>query len=274
MDFITIRVTCQDSLSDYLMSLLFEIGFDAFQELEDGFEGSCEEHVFDANQVSGLLSSFSDVSFELKEQEKVNWNEEWEKNYDPIIIGDQCIVRASFHEPRPEFDYEIIVTPKMSFGTGHHATTYQILAYQMTLDHEGKQVLDVGTGTGVLAIMAQKRGAKHLVATDIDDWCIENSTENFELNGVKNYALHQYEIEELEHNEFDIIIANINKNVLLDQLGQYATRLKTHGKLILSGFYQEDMADLITTASKHALEKIDHSVKDNWAMLVLSKQSI
>ena len=274
MAFITIRVTCQESLRDYLTALLFEIGFDAFQELSDGFEGSCEEGTFDLQQVQEMLQPFEDVTYEVKEQEKVNWNEEWEKNYDPIIIGNRCIVRASLQSPRPEFEYEIIVTPKMSFGTGHHATTHQILAFQMTLDHQRKNVLDVGTGTGVLAIMAQKRGAGKVVATDIDDWCIENSTENFELNDVTNYSLHKVEIEDLEQHEFDIIIANINKNVLLNQIGHYSVRLKTEGKLILSGFYQEDIVDLVSAASKHALKKIDHSVKDNWAMLVLSKQSV
>jgi len=148
MDFITVKVTCPADFTDFLISELFEIGFDSFQELEEGFEGSCEESKFDKSKLEEILISYSEVSFTIKEQEKINWNEEWEKNYDPIIIEDKCIVRASFHEPRPDFSYEIVVTPKMSFGTGHHATTYQVLAYQMDLDHVGKKVLDVGTGTG------------------------------------------------------------------------------------------------------------------------------
>ena len=270
MNFITIQVECPEVLRDYLISVLFEIGFDSFQELEDGFEGSCLETDFDQQKVSEVLSSFENIRYQIKDQEKVNWNKEWEKNYDPIVIEDRCIIRASFHQPGPEFEYELIVTPKMSFGTGHHATTYQVLAYQMHLDHMGKKVLDVGTGTGVLAIMAEKRGAKELVATDIDDWCIENSEENFQLNGVSNYQLHQTEIGGIKETDFDIVIANINKNVLLEQISSYAQKLKPGGELLLSGFYESDIPDLIAEAGKYNLRKKHKSVKDNWAMLVLS----
>ena len=274
MDFITIQVNCPETLKDYLISVLFEIGFDSFQELDNGFEGSCNEAEYKEDKVKAILSQFPDISFSIKEQEKINWNKEWEKNYDPIIVDDKCIVRASFHQPRPEFDYEIIVTPKMSFGTGHHATTYQILAYQMMADHQNKSVLDVGTGTGILAIMANKKGATTIVATDIDDWCIENSAENFELNQISNYALYKTEIQSLKESEFDIVIANINKNVLLEQISEYAVKLKDGGELILSGFYEQDLPDLLYVAGKNELTKKSESVKDNWAMLVLSKQSI
>ena len=225
-----------------------------------GFEGSCPESVFDQQKVDQALSPFEGIHYHIKDQEKVNWNEEWEKNYDPIVIEGKCIIRASFHSPRPEYDYELIVTPKMSFGTGHHATTYQIVAYQMQLDHVGKRVLDVGTGTGILAIMAHKRGATSLVATDIDDWCIENSSENFGLNGC-TCELHKTDIEGLEASGFDIIIANINKNVLLLQIGVYAEKLTAGGELILSGFYQDDIPDLIHEAGKYGLRKKHDSVK-------------
>lgn len=274
MEFISVQVICPEQLRDYLISELFEIGFDSFQELEDGFEGSCGEINFKSKEAQKILIQFPTVSFKIKEQEKINWNKEWEKNYDPIIIEEKCIVRASFHEPSPAFEYEIIVTPKMSFGTGHHATTYQILAYQMELGHEGKRVLDVGTGTGILAIMANKRGAKELVVTDIDEWCIENSTENFELNKLSNYKIYQSEIEQLGENDFDIIIANINKNVLLDQIGAYSNKMKVGATLILSGFYKEDIADLTAKSQEHFLIKKKETVKDNWAMLVLTKQTV
>lgn len=274
MSFITIQVSCPEVLRDYLISELFEIGFDSFQELDNGFEGSCEEAEYKEEEVKFIFSQFPNLNYQIKEQEKVNWNKEWEKNYDPIIVDNKCIVRASFHNPKPEFDYEIIVTPKMSFGTGHHATTSQILAYQMELDHQKKSVLDVGTGTGILAIMAYKRGATSIVATDIDEWCIENSTENFGLNDVSNYSLYKTEIHKLEETGFDIVIANINKNILLDQMSQYALRLKDNGELLLSGFYQQDIPDLLDEANKNQLVKKLESVKDNWAMLVLSKQSV
>ena len=274
MEFITIKVTCDPVLIDVLIAELFEVGFDSFQEFEDGFEGSCEQEKFEQEKVEVLFNQFPNVSFTIKEQEKINWNEEWEKNYDPIIVGDKCIVRASFHQPQPSFQYEIIVTPKMSFGTGHHATTYQVLDYQMELDHTNKRVLDVGTGTGILAIMAAKRGAKELVATDIDDWCIENSEENFALNSVMDVRLIKGQIDEVNEGEFDIVIANINKNVLLDQIGEYASRLRENGQLILSGFYENDIDDLVVEAENHQLKKLKATTRDNWAMLALEKRSV
>jgi len=274
MEFITLKVTCGPALIDVLIAKLFEAGFDSFREFDDGFEGSCEQGQFDKEKVEIIFNNFPNVTFTIQEQEKVNWNEEWEKNYDPIVVEDKCIVRASFHQARPEFDHEIIVTPKMSFGTGHHATTYQVLAYQMELDHKGKKVLDVGTGTGILAIMAAKRGAKELVATDIDDWCIENSEENFTLNSVNDVTLIKGEIDEVKQANFDIIIANINKNVLLDQIGDYAGKLNQKGQLILSGFYEDDMADLISEAGNYGLQKTHSSVRNRWAMLALEKRSV
>ncbi len=274
MEFITIKAECPELLKDYLISELFALGFDSFQELADGFEGSIDSKSFDEQKVKEILGPYPEVSYFIKKQEKINWNEEWEKNYDPIVIENRCIVRATFHEPRPELPYEIIVTPKMSFGTGHHATTYQVLAYQMDLDHKGKRVLDVGTGTGILAIMADKKGATRIVATDIDAWCIENSQENFELNSTHQIQLVKGEIEEVADTDFDIVIANINKNILLSQLGEYAMRLKAGGELILSGFYHQDIPDLIEKGKNHFLLKKAESTKDNWAMLVLSKQSI
>lgn len=273
MDFVTIRVVCPEDLAEVIIAQLFEVGFDSFLALDDGFEGSCEAEKFSEEQVQNILNPFEHLSFTIQEADKINWNEEWEKNYDPIIVDGKCIVRAGFHAPQPQFEYEIIVTPKMSFGTGHHATTYQVLAYQMQLDHTNKKVLDVGTGTGILAIMAAKRGASFIVASDIDDWCMENSAENFKINEA-NVSLLKAQIEEVHEGNFDIVIANINKNVLLSQIGEYSARLSPGGHLILSGFYEEDSQDLEDEAARYALKKISHSVKDNWAMLVLSKQSI
>lgn len=272
MSFITIRVNCKEELNDLLIAELFELGFDSFQEFDDGFEGSCPQNEFSESLLKETFESYPFAAFKVKEQEKINWNEEWEKNYDPIIVDDRCIVRATFHPASPEFQYEIIVTPKMSFGTGHHATTYQMLAYQMDLDHQGKKVLDVGSGTGILAIMAAKKGAATLTATDIDDWCIENSEENFSLNDIQNVSLIKGQIEEVKESDFDIVIANINKNVLLDQMEQYALRLKSGGQLLLSGFYSEDILDLEAEAQKWGLNKGKEIIKDNWAMMALTKQ--
>lgn len=274
MSFVTIKVDCPESLKDYLISTLFEKGFDSFQELEEGFEGSCLEESFNKKEVDRLISQFPNLNYHVLRQEKINWNKEWEKNYDPVIVANECIVRAAFHQPTTDFTYEIIVTPKMSFGTGHHATTYQVLAYQMQLDHQGKKVLDVGTGTGVLSIMAHKRGATQLVATDIDEWCIENAAENFHLNGIVGHSLFKCDIHSLDVSGFDIIIANINKNILMEQLQVYAMKLAKNGVLILSGFYEEDVEELTIKANDYSLKKIAMTAKDRWSMLVLSKEFI
>ncbi len=274
MDFITVSVKCSKELIDVIISELFQIGFDSFQEFEDGFEGSCADESYDNNLLEKVLIHYPGTSFHIKAQDKVNWNEEWEKNYDPIIVENRCLVRATFHSPEAPYDYEIVVNPKMSFGTGHHATTYQMLAYQMSLDHKGKKTLDVGTGTGILAIMAAKRKASKLVVTDIDDWCIENSQENFALNRVENVELIKGEIDLVSEKDFDIIIANINKNVLMAQLKDYSERLINNGTLLLSGFYKEDVEDLIQEGKKWSFKLSYESYRENWAMLALSKQLV
>ena len=271
MDFVTISVKCPADLCDVIIAELFEIGFDSFQEFDDGFEGSCESESFKETSIKAILDRYPTASFEIKKQDRINWNEEWEKNYDPIIVDNRCQVRATFHKANPVFKYDILVNPKMSFGTGHHATTYQMLSYQMGLDHQDKKILDVGCGTGVLAIMASKRGASYIVATDIDDWCIENSRENFSLNGLTNVHLVKGEIELVQEKEFDIIIANINKNVLVDQIAEYNARLVANGFLLLSGFYKEDVSDLHGAAKRLGLKMVTETEKDNWAMMALTK---
>jgi len=271
MNFVTIKVKCSQELIDLIIAEFFEIGFDSFQEFEDGFEGSCERGLFDENLLKSILLNYPEASSSVKQEKKVNWNEEWEKNYDPIIVEDKCLVRATFHDPDPSFQYEIVVNPKMSFGTGHHATTYQILAYQMSLDHSNKKVIDVGCGTGILAIMASIRGSKQIIATDIDDWCIENSEENFSLNNINDVQLIKGEIGMVNDEDFDIIIANINKNVLIDQINTYASKLAINGHLLLSGFYKDDVADLMEEAEKYGLIMKNKTEKENWSMLALIK---
>lgn len=272
MRFTTIQVKCAPDFIDILVAELFEVGFDSFQEFDDGFDGSCEKEAFNQRSLESILANYEGTSYIIKEEEKINWNKEWENNYDPIIVEDNCLVRATFHEIKEHYEYEIIVNPKMSFGTGHHATTYQILAHQMNLDHGNKKVLDVGSGTGILAIMAAKRGAHKIIATDIDDWCIQNSLENFSLNSIDKIQMIKGQIDLVDDDNFDIIIANINKNVLLDQMDKYAIRLASKGNLILSGFYSSDMKDLDEKAVSLGLIKGPETVRDNWSMATFIKQ--
>lgn len=271
MDFICLQVFCGEDKRELILAELSLFSFDAFEENEAGLLASCPIGDWEEAGVLEVLNRYG-VTYEIQEVEKVNWNEEWEKNYDPVIVGDQCIIRATFHEPRPHFPYEIIITPKMSFGTGHHATTYQMLARQLQLDHTGKKVLDVGCGTAALAIMAWKRGAREVAAVDIDKWCIENSTENFELNHCPPTRLELGGIEVIQPDDhYDIMLANINKHVLIAQMNAYAIRLVPGGFLLLSGFYVEDVADLKSEAEKHDLSLTDQSERNRWAMLTFKK---
>ena len=272
MSFITLTINCDEEKREFLIAELSLLPFDAFEETETGLLASCEKDGYDAEEVKEVLDRYQ-VEYQVDEVEKVNWNIEWEKNYDPVIVGDQCIVRATFHEPKPEFPYEIIITPKMSFGTGHHATTWQVLKYELGFDFTGKKVIDVGCGTGALAIMSHLRGATDISAVDIDDWCIENSEENFALNGCEHIKLQLGGIEVIpETEQFDVMLVNINKNVLLDQMADYEKRLAPNGILVLSGFYQEDIADLRASAEPLGLTYSTESERNRWAMLVFEKK--
>jgi ribosomal protein L11 methyltransferase len=270
-NFIGVQVSCDEEKRDLIIAELSLLAFDAFEENDLGVFASCDHDLWNEANVKEITDKY-EVKYSFEEIKRVNWNSEWEKNYDPVIVDDQCIVRATFHYPRPEFPYEIIITPKMSFGTGHHATTYQMLKYQTSLDHSGKKVLDVGCGTGALAIMAHKRGATQISAVDIDEWCVENSSENFTLNDCDKVALHLGGIDKIPASEkFDIILANINKNVLLDQIADYSERLKTGAMLLLSGFYAWDIADIVAEGKKNQMTEVDMSEMENWAMVVLKK---
>jgi len=275
MNYIEIKVSCDAVFRDILIAEMAELDFDSFVETEVGFDAYVVEELFSHPGLQQLFNNYrkqTKIWYELKKVPKVNWNEEWEKNYDPIQVGEQIYVRATFHEPRPEFDYEIVINPKMSFGTGHHETTHQLLALQLEIDFKDKTVLDVGSGTGILAVMASKLGAAAVSATDIDDWCIENAIENFELNQVKPEWVKQGVIRSLDLSEaYDIVIANINKNVLLDELEEYASLCKAGGSLFLSGFYTHDEADLLEKAGSLGFEKVLSTEKRNWEALLLRK---
>ena len=224
------------------MAELGEIGFDTFEEVESGLKAYIEAESFNQSVLDEIVSRYKnsfDFSFDINSVEKENWNKKWEENYNPIEVDDRCIVRASFHSIEKKYPIDIVITPKMSFGTGHHATTWQMLKLQLDINFQNKRVLDVGCGTGVLAIMASKLGAKSIEATDIDEWCIENSIENYELNGIKDVKIQRGEISDLQFEDtFDIIIANINKNVLLVEIPFYSNLLVEKGLLLLSGFYE------------------------------------
>jgi ribosomal protein L11 methyltransferase len=274
MDYLEFKITCLEEFREILIAELAEIGFDSFLETDTGIDAYTLKRDFDRVKFDEIISNYLEVAqISLSEglMPKVNWNEEWEKNYDPIEVEDLVYVRASFHQPKEGFRHEIVINPKMSFGTGHHATTFQMLRHQGEVDHSGKRVLDVGSGTGILAIMAHFLGASQVEAFDIDDWCVDNGNENFDLNGLKT-RMGLGTIRQVNpQGPFDIVLANINKNVLLDEMEIYAALLPSKGYLLLSGFYTEDIEDLVQAALPFGLEFLKRSSKDNWAALILKK---
>jgi ribosomal protein L11 methyltransferase len=275
MDYIELTLQIDADFVEILMAELGELGFESFVETEDGLEAYIQEETFDDIAVKQMIENYAArtaISYQFKKIARQNWNAEWEKNFQPIQIGEQIYVRADFHESKPDFLYEIIITPKMSFGTGHHETTSMVMEHQLSIDHTNKKVLDVGTGTGILAVLASKLGAVQIRAFDIDEWSVENTRENVQLNDVSNVSVRQGTIEDEPKDIYDIVLANINRNILLSQIPAYVTFLKKGGALLVSGFYEKDIADIQTVAESVGLKKIAQLSKNNWAAIVFKYQ--
>jgi Ribosomal protein L11 methylase len=256
------------------MAELTRANFETFLENENGFEAYVEREEYDKSLVSEIRKKYKSVTpleFSFSQIAKRNWNEEWEKSFSPIVVDERCLIRASFHEADKRYPYEIIITPKMSFGTGHHQTTWLMVKNMLRIDHLHKRVMDAGCGTGILSILASKLGAKEIEAFDIDDWSVENGNENISINQRTNIRIQQGKISEVELNgKFDIILANINKNILLDELNTYASFLNPGGLILLSGFLTLDIPDLLAKASVYNLREISRDERETWATLLIS----
>jgi len=261
-------ITTEDYQQDLLINTLGEIGFDTFEELEFGFKAYIPVADFNQDKLDEALNVYRDIftfSYEITLIPQKNWNEVWESNFEPIAIKDKIFVRATFHQPRPEFEYEIVIDPKMAFGTGHHQTTSMMLELMLENDFKGKNVLDMGCGTGILAIMAAKLGAADIMAIDYDPVCYDSAIENAQLNNISNIKCLCGSKEVIPNDKYDIILANINRNILLDQLQRYSEVLKTDGELYLSGFYESPDLDIITDeARKYGIKYIIHKINNNW----------
>lgn len=268
MDFIEVTLKVNQDFADILTAELGELGFDAFVENEEGFSAYIEEDKYSQQELEDTLGRYADfvqVEYTVQKIERQNWNEEWERNFEPLFIGGEVSVRASFHEKPAAAKYDIVINPKMSFGTGHHETTTLMIENQLTLDHQGKRVLDMGCGTGILAIMAGELGASEIVAVEIEDWTVENARENAELNNYPSIDVRLGGAETIAGEApFDIILANINRNVLLEDMPAYTAVLKPEGWLLLSGFYTEDLPMLQRRAQELGLTYVSHRVKNNW----------
>lgn len=260
--------------SEILIAELGYAGFESFVENEDGITAYIQSEEYSEGMLEDIQILGSDefeISFTSKEIEQVNWNSEWEKNFNPIVVADKCSVRAPFHE-KPDTEYDIVIEPKMSFGTGHHATTHMMLQHILNNEWEGKSVLDMGCGTGVLAILAEMKGAKSLDAIDIDNWCYLNTLENVERNNCKNISVYEGTAELLEGKKYDVVIANINRNILLEDIPTYSKCLSSGGKLFLSGFYTEDIPVIEEVCNKNGLKFENKLVEDNWTAVSFIKE--
>lgn len=250
---------------DILVAELGIAGFESFEETETGVKAYIPKSDWRINilhDVQILNSGDFVILYDKEEIAPVNWNSEWEKNFEPINIDDKVSIRAPFHEVG-KAEYNIIIEPKMSFGTGHHETTHLMVQHLLQLDLKGKSVLDMGCGTGVLAILAEMRGATNLDAIDIDPWCYENSLENITRNQMHQIKVYQGDANKIT-NKYDVIIANINRNILLQDMATYADALNKNGILLLSGFYKEDIPLIDTEASKYGLQKNKILERNNW----------
>ena len=261
----------EEYISDVLASELGEIGFDSFVSTEDGLDAYALENVFDEVKLKNLLDNFpfeASIDYKVTQIESKNWNEEWEKHYfEPIVIGNECVIHSSFHKNVPIAKYDIVIDPKMAFGTGHHETTSLIVERLLQMDLQDKTLLDMGCGTSVLAILAAMRGAKDIVAIDIDTWCTENSIENIGINNIQGIKVLLGGAELLKGMHFDIILANINRNILLADMEQYAACLSSGGELYMSGFYVQDIPLIEAEANRNGLKLIDVHEKNNWAVV-------
>jgi ribosomal protein L11 methyltransferase len=261
-------IPTEDYQQDLLINALGEIGFDTFEELDFGFKAYIPASDFDQDKLDEQLSVYQDMftfSYDITLIPQKNWNEVWESNFEPIEIGNKIFVRATFHQPRPGFPYEIVIDPKMAFGTGHHQTTSMMLELMLENDFENKKVLDMGCGTGILAIMASKLGASTITAIDYDLVCYESTIENAQLNDIHNIKALCGSKEVIPEEKFDVILANINRNILLDQMNRYSEVLKPGGEIYFSGFYETPDLDIITDeARKYGLKYISHKKNKGW----------
>ena len=266
---------CNEIITDVLAGLLADIGFETFVACENGTQAYIQQAQFDEESMKAVLADFplpdTKITYTITEPEDKNWNEEWEKNFfQPIVIEDRCVIHSTFHKDYPKAEYDIVINPQMAFGTGHHETTNSILGELLEADLKGKRVLDMGCGTSILAILASMRGADNVTAIDIDDWCVNNSRDNIQLNGINNITVELGDASLLKDKEpFDVIIANINRNILLNDMASYTACMHKGSEIFMSGFYVKDIAAIREKGESLGLAFDHYREKNNWAAVKL-----
>ncbi|MEN8790348.1 MAG: 50S ribosomal protein L11 methyltransferase [Flavobacteriaceae bacterium] len=252
--------------TNILIAELDSLGFESFLETPEGllaYIKKADQQFDNLDEVNILRNADFDIEHSVKEIDHQNWNQEWESSFEPILLGHHCAVRAPFH-PKPEVKYDIVITPKMSFGTGHHETTHMMLQFVLKNDIQGKSVLDMGCGTAVLAILASMRGASKVDAIDIDHWSFLNAQENVKLNHQEHIRVREGDVGLLEGEKYDIILANINRNALLRDIPHYVANLKRGGILLLSGFYKEDLPVISEKCAAYELSFQENLENNDW----------
>ncbi len=260
---------------EILIAELAEAGFESFVETNNGISAYILKKKWQKailNDIQILVSNEFKISYTFEEIEQVNWNSEWEKNFEPIIIDEQVSIRAPFREKPNHVEYDIVIEPKMSFGTGHHETTHTMVQHILDLDLKNKCILDMGCGTGVLGIFTEKKGASFIDAIDIDAWCYKNSIENIKRNNCHNIKTYQGDATLLKDKTYDVIIANINRNILLNDIKNYTNCLSKGGVLLLSGFYTEDIPAIELETQKYGFKMLNFIEKNNWVSVKFIKK--
>ena len=266
---------CNETITDILSALTAEIGFESFVECEGGMQAYIQQSLFDEEALKNIITDFpipdTEITYTITEPEDKDWNQEWEKNFfQPIVIDNRCVIHSTFHKDYPKAEYDIVINPQMAFGTGHHETTSSILGELLDVDLKGKSVLDMGCGTSILAILASMRGADPVTAIDIDNWCVNNSRDNIALNNINNITVELGDASLLEGRKpFDVIIANINRNILLNDMAAYTACMHKGSEIYMSGFYVQDIDAIRTKGENLGLKFVHYREKNNWAAVKL-----
>lgn len=263
-----------EALKDMFMELLGTIGFDSFMDTDDGFEAYCQEPALAEAELDEIMRMEQFANVKLLKKELIpdqDWNATWEASYEPVIINELCRIRAPFHQVEGTYKYDLVIEPKMSFGTAHHETTSQIIELMLQSDFSGLNVLDMGSGTGVLAILAKKLGSATTVAIDNDEWAYRNALDNIRLNDENEIVVELGDATSLNDRQFDVILANINRNILLRDMKEYVKSLVENGRIFFSGFYEEDLALIQNEAERLGLKYVNHVTKNNWTAAVFVK---